>query len=212
MTNNSNKIEAVIHYFKRKYPNPKSELIYKNPYQLTVAVILSAQCTDNRVNLITPAFFNRFPSFKALAKAKIDDIYDKIKSCSYPNNKSKYLKSISEVLINQYDAVLPKTIEDLEKLPGIGRKSASVLALLIHKTPAFPVDTHVFRVANRLGITKNAKTPLASEKQLMKAFPEKYLYFAHNWLVLHGRYTCKARKPECNKCGLSNFCDYYNSL
>jgi endonuclease-3 len=200
----------VIEYFEKTMPFPTTELHYKNPYELTVAVMLSAQCTDVRVNKITPAFFNKYPDFHSLSNAKQEEVYDLIKSCSYPNNKAKHLIKAAQVIENEFNGVLPDNIADLQKLPGIGRKSANVLVSIIYDKPAIAVDTHVFRVANRLGLAK-AKTPLGVEKQLTEGFPKEILPKAHHWLILHGRYVCKSKKPECNKCGLKDICNYYKT-
>ncbi len=201
----------VIEYFSKERPIAKSELNYKNPYQLLVAVILSAQCTDLRVNKLTPDFFLRFPSAEKLKKAEISEIYEFIKSCSYPNNKAKYLSKMSKMLVEDFDGKIPEEVSSLIKLPGVGRKTANVIASVIFNKPTMAVDTHVFRVANRIGLTVNAKNPLQSEKQLVKHLAESIIPIAHHWLILHGRYICKARKPECNKCGLTKVCDYYTN-
>ena len=191
-------------------PEAKSELNYKNAYQLAVAVMLSAQCTDVRVNKITPDFFKKFPSSNELSKAKIPEIFELIKSCSFANNKSKYLLAMAKTLINEFNNEFPSNVDDLQKLQGIGRKSANVIASVIFNKPVMPVDTHVFRVSERIGLTTNSKNPLDTEEQLTKNFPEKLIPIAHHWLILHGRYVCKARKPKCEECGITEFCREYN--
>jgi endonuclease-3 len=207
--NKKERYSYVIQYFSRHNPDASTELIYSNPYELIVAVILSAQCTDKRVNLITPALFKKFPDFESLSKASFDEILNLIKSCSYPNNKARHLTGMAKKMIEDFNGKIPATINELQQLPGIGRKTANVIAAVIFNQPFFPVDTHVFRVANRIGLTTNAKTPLATEKQLTNHFPDELIPLAHHWLILHGRYTCKSRKPLCEKCGLAIICKYY---
>ncbi len=199
----------VLDYFEQKMPEPKTELNYKNAYQLIVAVLLSAQCTDVRVNKITPAFFERFPSPKELSRAQVDEVFQYIKSCSYPNNKAKHLVALAKTLEEKYGGEIPHNFDELIKLPGIGRKSANVLSAILFDEPRIAVDTHVFRVANRIGLVENAKTPLQVEEQLTKNIPENLRLKAHHWLILHGRYTCLARKPKCDECGLKSVCKYY---
>lgn len=203
--------KAFVDYFSTHQPNAETELHYTNPYELLVAVILSAQCTDKRINMITPALFNRFPDAYSLAKADREEIFEYIKSVSYPGNKSKHLLGMANILINEFNGVVPSDIKDLQKLPGVGRKTANVIASVIYNAPAMAVDTHVFRVANRLGLT-SGKTPLAVETQLVKNLPENLIYIAHHWLILHGRYVCVARKPKCSECPLTFFCKYYEQL
>ncbi len=203
------RFERVIEYFKKEKPFAETELHYKDPYQLMVAVILSAQCTDKRVNMITPDFFHQYPDIKSLAGAEISDIYQLIKSCSYPNNKAKHLSGMAKTVLNDFNGKIPSGINDLQKLPGVGRKTANVIASVIFNKPVMAVDTHVFRVSARLGLTQNAKTPLETEKQLVKYFPGELIPLAHHWLILHGRYICTARNPKCNECGLKNWCKYY---
>jgi len=198
-----------IEYFSKNQPDANTELVYVDPYELLVAVILSAQCTDKRVNVITPPFFTKFPNPQVLAEAKIEDVFELIKSCSYPNNKSKHLIGMAKTLIEQFDGIVPSTIDELQKLPGVGRKTANVIASVIFDKPAMAVDTHVFRVSARIGLTTNSKTPLETEKQLVKFIPEKFITRAHHWLILHGRYICQARKPICIECGISHFCKYF---
>lgn len=204
-----NKYEFLIDYFKENMPDAESELNFENPYQLIVAVILSAQCTDRRVNMTTPAFFERFPDAKELSVSTVDEIYGFIKSISYPNNKAKNLLGMAKKLVSDFDGIVPDDVELLQTLPGVGRKTANVVASVAFDRPAMAVDTHVFRVSARIGLTKNAKNPLETEKQLVKYIPEDVIPKAHHWLILHGRYVCKARKPDCEKCGISSICDYF---
>ena len=203
--------ETVIRYFEETMPVAESELEYGSPYGLIVAVILSAQCTDKRVNQITPNLLKRFPTPQKMAEASNAEVFEYIKSCSYPNNKAKHLIGMSQKLIELYNGKVPDNVEDLQKLPGVGRKTANVIASVIFNKPVLAVDTHVFRVAARIGLSTNAKTPLATEIQLTKYIPEKLIPKAHHWLILHGRYTCTARKPQCEKCGLTNVCKYFKS-
>jgi endonuclease-3 len=203
------KYDGFIAYFEQAMPVAESELKFMNPYQLIVAVVLSAQCTDKRVNMTTPAFFERFPDAKSLSEATQDDVYQLIKSISYPNNKAKNLIGMAKALVNDFDGVVPDNIEDLQKLPGVGRKTANVVVAVAFDKPAMPVDTHVFRVSARIGLSKNAKTPLDTEKQLVALIPQKLLSKAHHWLILHGRYVCLARKPKCAECGIKEICDFY---
>ncbi len=206
------RFRLFINYFSEHMPVAETELHYNDPYQLMVAVILSAQCTDKRVNMITPAFFQRFPDAGSLAKAMQNDVFDLIKSCSYPNNKTKNLIGMAQTLTADFGGVMPSDIELLQKMPGVGRKTANVVASVAFNKPAMAVDTHVFRVAARIGLTRNAKTPLATELQLVKYIPEALIPNAHHWLILHGRYVCQARKPKCSECGLQEFCRYYHNL
>ncbi len=201
--------KKVIAWFELTMPIAVTELRYKSAYQLLVAVILSAQCTDKRVNIITPAFFKRFPDAETLAASKVAEIFEYIKSCSYPNNKAKNLSGMAKILMATYKGVVPDNVTDLQKLPGVGRKTANVIASVVFNKPVLAVDTHVFRVAARIGLSSNARTPLETEKQLMKYIPENLISKAHHWLILHGRYICIARKPKCNDCGLREFCKYY---
>ncbi len=202
--------KRVLEYFQKEQPAPETELLYTSPYQLVVAVILSAQCTDKRVNLITPSFFERFPDAYALAEAGAEEVFEIIKSCSYPNNKSRHLVGMARTLTGEFGGEVPADIELLQKLPGVGRKTANVLASVIHNMPAMAVDTHVHRVSARLGLTRNARTPLQTEMQLVKNIPVGLVSRAHHWLILHGRYICTARKPKCGECGIREFCRYYN--
>lgn len=203
------KYDAFIEYFERAMPVAESELEFKNPYQLLVAVILSAQCTDKRVNMTTPAFFERFPDAKTLSEATQDEVYQLIKSISYPNNKAKNLIGMARGLMADFGGVVPDNLDDLQKLPGVGRKTANVVIAVAFDKPAMPVDTHVFRVSARIGLSKDAKTPLDTEKQLVAHIPQKLLSKAHHWLILHGRYVCMARKPKCDGCGIREICDFY---
>lgn len=190
-------------------PLPETELHYTNPYELLVAVILSAQCTDKRVNLITPVFFKAFPDVDRLAEAETEEIFEVIRSCSYPNNKAKHLSGMAKMLSKEFNGIVPNTIEELQKLPGVGRKTANVIASVVFNKPTMAVDTHVFRVSARIGLTTRARNPLQTEKQLVKYIPEADIPDAHHWLILHGRYVCKARKPACTACGIKSFCKYY---
>ncbi len=203
------KYDKFIEYFEVAMPVAESELKFMNPYQLLVAVILSAQCTDKRVNMTTPAFFERFPDAKTLSEATQDEVYQLIKSISYPNNKAKNLIGMAKGLVSDFDGVVPDNIEDLQKLPGVGRKTANVVVAVAFDKPAMPVDTHVFRVSARIGLSKNAKTPFDTEKQLVEHIPQNILSKAHHWLILHGRYVCLARKPKCVECGIKEICDFY---
>ncbi|MBO7286686.1 MAG: endonuclease III [Bacteroidales bacterium] len=203
------KYKYFIEYFEKNMPIAKSELNYENPYQLIVAVILSAQCTDKRVNMTTPALFERYPDAEALSMATVEEIYELIKSISYPNNKSKNLLGMAKVLMSDFNGIVPEDVDKLQTLPGVGRKTANVVASVAFNKPAMAVDTHVFRVSARIGLTKNAKNPLETEKQLVKYIPESIIPKAHHWLILHGRYVCKARKPDCEKCGINTICEYF---
>ena len=201
--------ENVIAYFQKTYPEVNTELKYDNVYELLVAVILSAQCTDKRVNKITPGFFERFPTVRDLAGVDTEQVYPYIKSCSFPNNKSRYLVGMAQKLVEDFQEEVPGDVESLQKLPGVGRKSANVVASVAFNQPKLAVDTHVFRVSERIGLTTDAKTPLEAEKQLMQYIPEHLVHNAHHWLILHGRYVCYARKPRCSDCGLKTLCNYY---
>ena len=203
------KYNAFVSYFEEHMPVAESELVYANPYQLLVAVILSAQCTDKRVNMTTPALFERFPDLKSMADSTAEEIFTYIKSISYPNNKSKNLLGMAQALVNDFGGVVPDNLEDLQRLPGVGRKTANVMMAVAFDQPAMPVDTHVFRVANRIGLTKNSKNVKETEKTLVKHFPKEVLSKAHHWLILHGRYVCHARKPQCEKCGITGICDFF---
>jgi endonuclease III len=201
----------IIEYFSTHQPDAETELRYSDPYQLLVAVILSAQCTDKRVNLVTPALFKAFPSAEILSHSNPEDVFKFIRSVSYPNNKAKHLVGMARTLMTKFNGKIPATIEELQLLPGVGRKTANVIASVVFNQPAMAVDTHVFRVAARIGLTLNAKTPLSAEKQLVKYIPEELIPVAHHWLILHGRYTCLARKPKCEVCGIQVVCKFFNS-
>ncbi|MDF2432267.1 MAG: endonuclease [Mucilaginibacter sp.] len=198
-----------VDYFSKQQPNPVTELQYGNPFQLLIAVILSAQCTDKRINQVTPALFERFPTPQSLAAATPEEVFNYIRSVSYPNNKAKHLVGMSKILVDVFNGEVPAGIDDLQKMPGVGRKTANVIASVVFDAPAIAVDTHVFRVSNRIGLTTNALTPLATEKQLMVYLPKETLGVAHHWLILHGRYICVARSPKCEICPISWFCRYY---
>jgi endonuclease-3 len=203
--------EHVIAYFEEHNPAAATELYYGNPFELLVAVILSAQCTDKRVNLTTPALFKKFPDVKAMSRASVDEVREYIKSIGYPNSKAKYLVNGSKVLLEKFEGEVPDTVDELTTIPGVGRKTANVIASVVYNQPKMAVDTHVFRVAARIGLTIGAKTPLQTEFQLIKHIPESKIPLAHHWLILHGRYVCLARKPLCEKCGLTQWCKYYKS-
>jgi endonuclease-3 len=204
------RFKAFVAYFSEKKPEPKTELSYRNPYELLVAVILSAQCTDKRVNLVTPALFRQFPTPEDLAASSFDELFPFIKSISYPNNKTRHLLKMGKMLVENFDSRVPETVEELQKLPGVGRKTANVISSVIFNQPAMAVDTHVFRVSKRLGlVTQTAKTPLEVEKQLIRHIPSEYVAKAHHWLILHGRYVCLARQPKCTNCELTRFCRYF---
>lgn len=204
--------QHFIDYFSKHQPIAETELNYSNPYELLVAVILSAQCTDKRVNIVTKDLFERFPNANELAIADVEEVFEYIRSISYPNNKAKHIVGMANMLVNDFNNVVPSDIDELQKMPGVGRKTANVIASVIYNKPTMAVDTHVFRVAERLGLTTNAKTPLAAEKQLVKHLPEEVIPIAHHWLILHGRYICVARKPKCDKCKITHFCKYYKKL
>ena len=203
--------ELVIAYFQKEMPIAETELEYKTPYELLVAVILSAQCTDKRVNQITPDLLKRFPTPEKMAEVDSDEVFDYIRSCSYPNNKAKHLVGMAHMLVNDFGGQVPEDMDELQKLPGVGRKTANVILSVVFNKPAMAVDTHVFRVSARIGLTVNAKTPLETERQLVEYFPEELLPLAHHWLILHGRYTCLARSPKCEKCGLTTVCSFYSA-
>lgn len=200
------RFKHFIAYFSEHNPNPKTELVYSNPYELLVAVILSAQCTDKRVNIVTKYLFRRFPKPESLAEADIEEVFHYIKSISYPNNKAKHLVGMAKMLVNDFNSVVPSDIDDLQKMPGVGRKTANVIASVIYNKPTMAVDTHVFRVAERIGLTTNAKNPLEAEKQLVKYLSDDVIPLAHHWLILHGRYVCLARNPKCSECEITYFC------
>ncbi len=199
----------LIAYFEKARPTAQSELEYENPFQLLVAVILSAQCTDKRVNMVTPALFAAYPDARSMADASVEDIYGFIKSVSYPNNKSKHLKGMAEKLQRDFGGVVPDDVELLQTLPGVGRKTANVIGAVIFNQSVMPVDTHVFRVSERIGLTTRSKNPLQTELTLEKHIPPEKIPVAHHWLILHGRYVCTARNPHCTECGISDICRYY---
>lgn len=204
------RFKRTIEYFLLNHPTAETELSYNNPFELIVAVILSAQCTDKRVNMITPALLQKFPNAETMAKAEPEEIFEYIKSCSYPNNKAKHLAGMSRMLFGEFGGKVPSDPDLLQRLPGVGRKTANVIASVVFNKPVIAVDTHVFRVANRIGLVKNAKNPRNVEDQLSENIPDDLIPLAHHWLILHGRYICKARNPLCNECGLTDFCKYYN--
>ncbi len=202
--------EAFLNHFTKNFPEPETELQYSNPFELLVAVVLSAQCTDVRINKVTPALFKEFPTPEHLAASNFDEVFPFIKSVSYPNNKTKHLLGLGKMLVKDFNSEVPETVEDLQKLPGVGRKTANVIASVIYNQPTMAVDTHVFRVSKRLGlVTQTAKTPLEVEKQLVKHIPEEHIPKAHHWLILHGRYVCLARKPKCEECDITHFCKWH---
>jgi endonuclease III len=201
--------QFVIDYFLHHAPDAETELLYDDPYQLLVAVILSAQCTDKRVNMTTPAIFEKYPDAASLSKASFDELFPLIKSISYPNNKTKHLIGMARMLQEQFNGQVPLTVDELVTLPGVGRKTANVITSVVDQQPNMAVDTHVFRVSARIGLTLNAKTPLATEKQLIQHIPRELIHIAHHWLILHGRYICVARNPKCEKCGITEVCKYY---
>lgn len=200
----------IINYFKKNKPIAETELIYTNPFTLLVAVILSAQCTDKRVNLITPDLLKEYPTPEKMAKAEVFEVFEFIKTCSYPNNKAKHLVGMAKGLVENFNNEVPNNIKDLQTLPGVGRKTANVIVSVVFNKPAMAVDTHVFRVSNRLGLTTNAKNVLETEKQLVNNILPELLPIAHHWLILHGRYVCLARKPKCDECELTEWCKYFS--
>jgi endonuclease-3 len=206
------RIKLTIEYFAVNQPVAETELDYKNPFELIVAVILSAQCTDKRVNMITPELLKRFPDASAMAKAEPEEIFEYIKSCSYPNNKARHLSGMARMLVSEFRGDVPSDPLLLQQLPGVGRKTANVVASVVFRKPVMAVDTHVFRVSNRIGLVKNASTPLSVELQLSANIPLELMHNAHHWLILHGRYICKSRKPLCDQCGLREFCKYYSEM
>ena len=202
--------QFLIDYFLQHAPNAETELIYDDPFQLLVSVILSAQCTDKRVNLTTPLIFEKYPDAATLSKAGFDDLFPLIKSISYPNNKTRHLIGMAKMIIGKFEGQVPMTVDELVQLPGVGRKTANVMTSVIDKQPNMAVDTHVFRVSARIGLTANARTPFETEKQLIKNIPAQYVHLAHHWLILHGRYVCTARSPKCNICGIRSVCKFIN--
>lgn len=202
--------EGIIDYFQQAMPVAESELMYNNPFELLVAVILSAQCTDKRVNLTTPALFAAYPTAEAMAKATAEEIFPYIRSISYPNNKAKHLAGMARMLVEEFGGEVPSDLKELQRLPGVGRKTANVIGAVIWQKEVMPVDTHVFRVAARIGLTRGAKTPLQTELQLEKNIPSHLLPIAHHWLILHGRYVCTARAPKCAECGIAQWCKEFS--
>jgi endonuclease-3 len=205
----SERYNNALAYFASRYPDAETELLYDSPYQLLVAVILSAQCTDKRVNLTTPAIFDKYPDPEALSRASFEELFPLVRSISYPNNKTKHLIGMAQMLMKDFHGEVPMTVDALVKLPGVGRKTANVITSVIDQQPNMAVDTHVFRVSARLGLTKGAKNPLQAEKQLVRHIPKALVHKAHHWMILHGRYTCTARNPRCGDCGLRTTCPYY---
>ncbi len=203
---------AIMDYFSKHMPEAETELHYRNPYELLVAVILSAQCTDKRVNMVTPAFFRAFPTAGILASANPEEVFPLIKSVSYPNNKAKHLCGMAAMLVKDFKGQVPSDVNELQKLPGVGRKTANVIASVVYNKPAMAVDTHVFRVSARIGLTTAARNPEAAEKQLVRHIPPTLIPMAHHWLILHGRYVCLARSPKCHECGINRYCLYFNRL
>lgn len=199
-----------VEYFLEHNPNAQTELDYRNPYELLVAVILSAQCTDKRVNMVTPALFEAFPTPEALSQTTVDEIYEYVKSVSYPRNKANHLHGMANRLVNDYGGEVPEDYDALLSLPGVGRKTANVMASVIWNKPRMAVDTHVFRVSNRIGLTTNSKTPLQTELELTKNIPTNLIPLAHHWLILHGRYVCTARNPKCGECGIAAYCKEFS--
>ena len=203
------RFEHILGWFEANMPVAESELVYSNPYELLVAVMLSAQCTDKRVNMVTPALFEAYPTPEALAAATSDEVFEYVKSVSYPRSKAEHLVEMAQRLVNVYDSQVPDNIEDLQTLQGVGRKTANVVCAVIWNQPTMAVDTHIFRVSERIGLTTNSKNPLQTEKQLVRYIPEEVIPKAHHWLLLHGRYVCQARKPRCEECGIKEYCRYY---
>lgn len=201
--------QQVIEYFSTNIPEAETELAYNNEFELLVAVVLSAQCTDKRINMVTPALFKKFPTPLKMSKASFDDIFNLIRSISYPNNKSKHLMGLSAMLLEKFGGKVPMTVDELVLLPGVGRKTANVITSVIDQQPNMAVDTHVFRVSARIGLTTRATTPLATEKQLIKHIPKELVHIAHHWLILHGRYVCMARNPKCEQCGIKQACKFF---
>ena len=211
LMNIKERYRLTIEYFQNVFPVAETELTYSDPFELIVAVILSAQCTDKRVNMITPSLLKKFPDAETMSKAEVSEIFEFIRSCSYPNNKAKHLVGMAKALVDEFGGKVPSEPVLLQKLPGVGRKTANVIASVIFREPVIAVDTHVFRVSNRIGLVRNAKTPLSTELQLTRHIPASLLHQAHHWLLLHGRYICKARKPLCINCGLTGLCIYFKN-
>lgn len=207
----SQRYSSIIAYFLENNPNAQTELHYHNPFELLVAVILSAQCTDKRVNMVTPDLFHAFPTAARMAETTADEIFEYVRSVSYPRNKSQHLFNMAQRLVKEYGGEVPQDYDALLSLPGVGRKTANVITSVIWNEPRMAVDTHVFRVSNRIGLTNNSRTPLQTEQELTRNIPTEYIPLAHHWLILHGRYTCIARNPKCNECGINHICKYYES-
>lgn len=207
----SERYKHIIAWFQANVPVAESELHYRNPYELLVAVILSAQCTDKRVNIVTPPLFEAYPTPEVMAASNWETVFTYIKSISYPNNKAKHLVAMAQKLVGEFGGVVPDSVEELQQLPGVGRKTANVIASVVYNKPTMAVDTHVFRIAERLGLTTDSKNPLQTERELVKYIPQELIPIAHHWLILHGRYICQARKPKCNECGLTAWCRYFGS-
>ena len=207
------RFQAFISHFSTRFPKAETELHYSNPFELLVAVVLSAQCTDKRINQVTPNLFKRFPDAKALSESSVDEIFSYIRSVSYPNNKAKHLLGLGQRIVDSFDGQVPETMEDLQSLPGVGRKTANVIASVIYNQPTMAVDTHVFRVSRRLGLVpKTANTPLKVELSIIKHIPDDIIPVAHHWLILHGRYICLARTPKCHACEISHFCAHFEKI
>lgn len=205
------RFDACVNYFQKALPDAETELNFSNTYELLVAVILSAQCTDKRVNMVTPDFFHRYPNIPALAKAEYDDVFALIKSISFPGNKSRHLLGMGRMVVEKFGGEIPMTVEELVQLPGVGRKTANVITSVVDKQPNMAVDTHVFRVSARIGLTIGAKNPLQAELQLVRFIPKDLVYIFHHWLILHGRYVCVARNPKCGECGLRPVCKFFQT-
>tara|TARA_B100000809_G_C15126342_1_gene526384 strand:- start:2552 stop:3193 length:642 start_codon:yes stop_codon:yes gene_type:complete len=210
--NKKERYQLFVEHFSEHQPVAVTELEYNNPYELLVAVILSAQCTDKRVNIVTKDLFKRFPEPESLAEADVAEVFEYIRSISYPNNKAKHLVGMAKILVNEFKSVVPEDVKELQTMPGVGRKTANVIASVIYNVPVMAVDTHVFRVSARLGLTTNAKNPLEAELQLVKHIPNEVMHISHHWLILHGRYVCQARKPKCGECKITHFCKSYGKF
>lgn len=210
--NKKERYQLFVEHFSKHQPEAETELEYSNPYELLVAVILSAQCTDKRVNIVTKDLFRRFPEPESLAEADVAEVFEYIRSISYPNNKAKHLVGMAKMLVENFNSVVPDNVKDLQSMPGVGRKTANVVASVIYNVPVMAVDTHVFRVAARVGLTTNAKNPLEAELQLVKYIPEEVMNVSHHWLILHGRYVCQARKPKCGECQITHFCKSFGKF
>lgn len=212
LMNKKERYQLFVAHFSEHQPVAVTELDYNNPYELLVAVILSAQCTDKRVNIVTKDLFKRFPEPESLAEADVAEVFEYIRSISYPNNKAKHLVGMAKILVNEFKSVVPEDVTDLQTMPGVGRKTANVIASVVYNVPVMAVDTHVFRVSARLGLTTNAKNPLEAELQLVKHIPDEVMHISHHWLILHGRYVCQARKPKCGECKITHFCKSYGKF